>query len=154
MRGFKNPRANGVWHMAKVLFFIEIVGSWAAWNQWSNCSVLCGEGVRTRERTCNSTLTVITCTIDGSNTTETRKCQQSKCTSSAPTAGTVNHSTCFLMTLFSRFNIYIHLQNLWFHVSSTSYWLQMGSVFCLVDVLKDLWRRIRYTWKSKRSWSS
>ena len=61
---------------------------------------MCGEGVRTRERTCNNTLTGITCTIDGSNATETRKCQQDKCTTPAPTTGTGNHSNRSLMTLF------------------------------------------------------
>ena len=74
----------------KTSIFIEIVGSWAAWNQWSNCSVMCGEGVRTRERTCNSTiiLTGISCNIDGSNSTENRQCQLNECTMPAPTTGT------------------------------------------------------------------
>ena len=140
----------------KMSIFVEIVGSWAAWNQWSNCSVMCGEGVRTRERTCNSPtiLTGISCTIDGSNSTENRQCQTNECTTPAPTTGTWNHSNSFLPTLcLSQSNIYIYLQYLLLDVSSRSHWLQMGNLFCLVAVLKDMWRWIRSTRKDKRSWS-
>ena len=32
--------------------FSAVDGSWAEWGEWSRCSVLCGIGRRTRDRTC------------------------------------------------------------------------------------------------------
>ena len=36
-------------------FFLILITEWNTWFEWSACSATCGDGSRTRERTCSST---------------------------------------------------------------------------------------------------
>ncbi|KAK7501165.1 hypothetical protein BaRGS_00007650, partial [Batillaria attramentaria] len=52
-----------------------VPASWASWQPWSACSVTCGTGERTRQRSCSTGL-VTDC---GSDWSETKSCNAGKC---------------------------------------------------------------------------
>ena len=100
----KNSNSSTFYSYFKTSMFVEIVGSWSKWNTWTDCSVRCGKGVQTRIRTCNSASTehqIANCTIDGSSTTETRKCQLDPCiqTTTEPTTSIIMNIFLFISTL-------------------------------------------------------
>ena len=100
----KNSNSSTFYSYFKTSMFVEIVGSWSKWNTWTDCSVRCGKGVQTRIRTCNSASAEhqrANCTIDGSSTTETRKCQLDPCiqTTTEPTTSIIMNIFLFISTL-------------------------------------------------------
>ena len=74
----------------------ELVGSWSEWGEWQNCSVLCGIGTQTRNRTCNevsSKNVSFPCSVDGSSPTENRPCHLDPCPTTQGNAMSVDNCT-------------------------------------------------------------
>ena len=59
-------------------------GVWGEWSDWNVCTVTCGVGYQSRNRTCDNPLPQFggdDCTIDGSNSTESQTCNEHPCPS-------------------------------------------------------------------------
>ena len=60
----------------------KIHGGWSEWLVWEPCSVSCGGSNQRRTRICNKPTPAFggnECTMDGSESTEIRKCNEMKC---------------------------------------------------------------------------
>ncbi|XP_065653613.1 SCO-spondin-like isoform X1 [Hydra vulgaris] len=57
-----------------LLPFLCQIGLWSDWNNWSSCSILCGDGVMVRTRLCGNTLYPIQCS-HGALLNETKNCK-------------------------------------------------------------------------------
>ena len=55
---------------------VAVNGGWSLWTSWSVCSVTCGSGQRTRQRTCNNPLS-----SDGGSDCAGDSSDQQTCTS-------------------------------------------------------------------------
>ena len=56
----------------------NIFSAWTAWNAWSACSQTCGQGVRTRDRSCVDTTGHVTLGCAGQNI-NTQACNDQTC---------------------------------------------------------------------------
>ena len=65
------------------MFMVKVSGAYSDWSQWSSCSVTCGEGKKTRTRTCTSPTPAHggkTCTEQNlGNKEETADCTEKPC---------------------------------------------------------------------------
>ena len=61
---------------------LKIHGGWSEWLVWDRCSVSCGGSNQSRTRICNNPTPAYggnECTMDGSASTEIRKCNEMEC---------------------------------------------------------------------------
>ncbi|XP_033107998.1 uncharacterized protein LOC117109720 [Anneissia japonica] len=55
-------------------------GNWANWNEWRPCSVKCGEGITSRDRTCTNPAPIGSGSVCDGYGTESRHCYSQPCT--------------------------------------------------------------------------
>ena len=58
-----------------VVYFLLVNGGWGEWGRWSECSVTCGPGMRSRERKCDSPKPE----YGGAPCNKTEKIEEEKC---------------------------------------------------------------------------
>ena len=58
-----------------VVYFLLVNGGWGEWGRWSECSVTCGPGMRSRERKCDSPKPE----YGGTPCNKTEKIEEEKC---------------------------------------------------------------------------
>ena len=80
--------------MIYYISFCLVHGGWSTWEEWSICAVECGGGDQSRARKCNNPEPAFggnNCTYDGSNSSETQRCNEQSCTGNI----SVLRSNCF-----------------------------------------------------------
>ena len=83
------------------IFFLTVDGQWGAWSGFSDCSVKCGNGTKTRTRSCDNPAPQYGGLKCAGNESEAIACSASDC------AGTELQSTCAFYCTFAISAFYI-----------------------------------------------
>lgn len=64
-------------YIIKHIFLVD--GGWSNWNEWDKCSLPCGGGIRTRNRSCNTPVPQHGGELCDGNDTEHLQCNNQNC---------------------------------------------------------------------------
>lgn len=62
-----------------MIIYIVVDGQWAEWNEWSECTVSCGKGYKSRNRSCSDPPPQSGGGVCHGNETETDYCNTNNC---------------------------------------------------------------------------
>ena len=62
-----------------MIFFITVHGNWAQWSEMGDCSADCGDGIKTRTRTCSSPVPLFGGNTCEGGDTEEESCKITEC---------------------------------------------------------------------------